>query len=140
MKIPEQDTVEELCKVALHEVVHLVSFQLTGVGNRLKLLDEGIAVYLSKQYEGKIFTIWVNDYFRKELPRISDFCTYSNVEFANKKGYQHAHMIIEFLLETYGRECFLDWLKNSEKFMERIQEIDEKFNDYIVEKIETRIK
>lgn len=140
MKIPEEDTFDELCRVALHEVVHLVSFQLTGAGNRLKVLDEGIAVYLSNQYEGKIYTTWVNDYFRNELPKVSDFCTYSNVEFAKRKGYQHVHMIIEFLLEVYGKERFLEWLINAEKFINQIQEIDEKFNQYIIEIIEARIK
>lgn len=82
--IPNEETMNELYKVALHELIHLLSYQLDTTNKRLKILDEGIAVYLSKQYEGNILTPWVNLYFKNKLPKVSDFCTYNGLEFAQK--------------------------------------------------------
>jgi hypothetical protein len=121
--------------VALHEITHLISYKLDKANKRLKILDEGIAVYLSNQYEGKTLTPWVNAYHKGNMPKISDFCTYSSIEFANKKGYQFAYCIIEFLIITYGKATFLEWLQNSNAFLSNIDEIDETFGEYITKKI-----
>lgn len=80
--IPSEKTLDELCKVALHELTHLLSYKLNTANKRLKILDEGIAVYLSNQYEGNILTPWVNLYLKNSLPKVSDFCTYDGLEFA----------------------------------------------------------
>lgn len=86
--IPTMNTLEEQCKVALHELAHLLSYKLDTTNKRIKLLDEGIAVFLSNQYEGKIYTPWVNAYLKNELPKVSDFCTYDGMEFAQKRRLQ----------------------------------------------------
>ena len=83
--IPTIETLEELYKVALHEITHLISYKLDTSNKRLKLLDEGIAIFLSKQYIGKIYTPWVNAYLKNELPKVSDFCTYDSIEFSQKR-------------------------------------------------------
>lgn len=137
---PTEKTFDELYKVALHEITHLISYKLDVSHNRLKLLDEGIAVFLSNQYAGKILTPWVNSYLRNNLPKVSDFCTYDSIEFAARKGYQYSHYIVEFLINTYGKNVFLDWLQNPCKFLQKVNEIDLEFNAYIIQKIEARIK
>lgn len=49
-------------------------------------------------------------------------------------------MIIEFIINTYGKDTFIKWLENPNDFMNQIKEIDNKFNEYIIQKIEVRIK
>lgn len=83
--IPRRENLDEISKVALHELTHLVSYKLDISQKRIKLLDEGIAVFLSNQYESKIYTPWVNAYLKKELPKVSDFCTYDGIEFSKKR-------------------------------------------------------
>lgn len=83
--IPTESTLEEMANVAIHELVHLLSFKLNTTNKRIKLLDEGIAVYLSNQSKGKIYTPWVNAYFKNNIPKLSDFCTYDSIEFNNKR-------------------------------------------------------
>lgn len=85
IKIPDQTTLDELSKVALHEATHLISYKLSTQNKRLKLLDEGLAVYLSNQYEGKRLSPWVNAYLKGTLPKVSDFITYDSNEFASRK-------------------------------------------------------
>lgn len=83
--IPTSATLEELYKVAIHELVHLISYKLDTSNKRIKLLDEGIAVFLSNQYAGKIYTPWVNAYLKNNLPKVSYFCTYDVIEFSQKR-------------------------------------------------------
>lgn len=138
--IPCDDNLNEIIKVALHEITHLISYNLEMTKQRPKILDEGIAVYLSNQYEGKIYTPWVNAYLNKSLPKVSDLCTYSSIEFAEKNGYKLSYLVIEFLINNYGKDTFISWLKNPDTFLEKINEIDSLFQEYIIQKIETRIK
>lgn len=137
--LPTMENLEEISKVTLHEIVHLISYKLNNKQKRLKILDEGIAVFLSNQYAGKILTPWVNAYLNGDLPKVSDFCTSDGIIFAKLKGYQYCHMIIEFLLLTYGKENFLKWLQEPDSFMEMIEKIDTEFYVYISKKIEARI-
>lgn len=137
--IPTSETVSELYKVALHEIVHLISYQLGTKQKRLKLLDEGIAIFLSNQYAGKVYTPWVNAYLDNTLPHVSDFCVYDGLEFANKKGYRFSHCIIEYLIKKYGTKLFLNWLQDPSEFIEKLHEIDKDFEKYIVKEIERRI-
>ena len=83
--IPTKASLDELSKVALHELVHLISYKLDTSNKRIKLLQEGIAVFLSNQYEGKIYIPWVRAYLKNALPKLSYFCTYDGMEFAKKR-------------------------------------------------------
>lgn len=49
-------------------------------------------------------------------------------------------MIIEFLINTYKKETLLKWLVNAKEFMNQIVEIDNKFNEYVIQKIEASIQ
>lgn len=138
--VPNRENLDELCKVALHELVHLLSYKLDISQRRLKLLDEGIAVYLSNQYEGKIYTPWVNAYLKNKLPKVSDFCVYDGMKFAETGGYRYCHLIIEFLLEHYGKDMFLNWLQKPTEFEKHLEKINTLYDEYIKIKIEARIK
>jgi hypothetical protein len=127
---PNENTIDEIIQVATHEIVHLLSYKLDRSKKRLKLLDEGIAVYLSKQIPDIAFT---NRYFQSSK-LILDFCTYDTIEFAKLKGYQYSYFIVEFLLNKYGKEQFLYWIQNSDKFLENITQIEIDFNNYYEEK------
>lgn len=136
---PNENNFDEMVKIALHELTHLMSYKLNTSKKRLKILDEGIAIFLSNQYEGKILTPWVNAYLNHNLPKMSFFCTYDSIEFTKQKGYQYAHLIIEYLINTYGKQKFLNWLQNPEKFIEELPKIDTNFENYIIKKITEKI-
>ncbi len=108
--IPTPSTLEELYKVALHELVHLISYKLDTSNKRIKLLDEGIAVFLSNQYAGKIYTPWVNAYLKNNLPKVSYFCTYDGIEFSQKRR-------VPFLLSHHKVYFGLLWEKYFSKLV-----------------------
>ena len=54
--------------------------------------------------------------------------------------YQYCYLIIEYLLNTYGKENFINWLQFPKKFIANLNEFDISFEAYIVRKIEARIK
>lgn len=55
-------------------------------------------------------------------------------------GYQYSRLIIEYLLNTYGKEKFIKWLQFPEEFIANLDEFDINFDTYITKIIEGRIK
>ena len=55
-------------------------------------------------------------------------------------GYKYSYCIVQYLIQTYGKEKYLKWLQNSELFLNELKEIEDEFNKYIIKKIESRIK
>lgn len=54
-------------------------------------------------------------------------------------GYQFCHIIIEFILKTYGKETFIKWLLYPSEFLSQIDNVSKLFNTYIIKEIEARI-
>ena len=61
------------------------------------------------------------------------------LNFLKNGGYRFSYLIIEFLINTYGKDNFLKWLQNPEDFIPCINQIDDSFHSYIISKIEARI-
>lgn len=137
---PNENNLYDAYKTALHEVVHLISYHLSTQKKRIKLLDEGIAIYLSNQYEGHTFSPWVNAYLKNTLPNLSDFCTYDSLQFGKNGGYRYSYCIVEYLINSYGKEQYLEWLQDSDSFLKESDKIGYEFHQYIIKKIEARIK
>ena len=132
---PNSSNVIEMVKVALHETVHFIIYQMGLKQPPLKVLDEGLAVYLSQQNSKSAFNLIVNEYLTNNLKKLSDFCIRDSIKFAELKGYQYSYYIAEFLISTYTKNDYINWLKNPELFLKEIPNLDIKFKKYIVEKI-----
>ena len=129
-----------MVKVTLHEIVHFIIYQMNLEQPPLKVLDEGLAVYLSHQNNKSAFNLIVNEYIKNNLKNLSDFCIYDSIKFAKLKGYQYSYYITEFLLLNYTKKDYINWLKNAELFMQRLSDFDVEFKNYIVKKIAVAIK
>ena len=57
-----------------------------------------------------------------------------------KNGYILSYLITEFLITHFGKVTFLSWLQTPSEFILSLPKIDEEFQNYIMQKIETRIK
>ena len=133
--LPHLDNVEEMVKVALHETVHFIIYQMNLKQPPLKVLDEGLAIYLSQQNSKKAFNLIVNEYLSNKLRNLSDFCIYNSVEFAQLRGYQYSYYIAEFLILTYGKSIYISWLKNPDNFLNELPIFNVAFKKYLTEKI-----
>lgn len=61
------------------------------------------------------------------------------LNFLKNGGYRFSYLIIEFLINTYGKDVFIKWLQRPNEFTSYINKIDDSFNTYIISKIEARI-
>lgn len=130
---------EYLSKVAVHELVHLLSDRIEHKERRPKLLQEGLAVYLSGQMSENRFKIIVNHYNNKQLHRLSEYINCNGLEFANLNGYVYSYFAMEYLISEYGKEKILYWLEYPLDFVKLISELDGKFNKYLKEIIENKL-
>ena len=128
---PNSDNMNEMVKVALHETVHFIIYQIELKQPPLKVLDEGLAIYLSQQNTQKSFNLIVNEYLANQLKNLSDFCIYDTIKFAQLKGYQYSYYIAEFLILNYSKNDYINWLKNPNYFLKQLPILDIKFRDHI---------
>lgn len=133
--IPTQDRLEYMTKVAIHELVHLLSYKIDHKEKRVKLLDEGIACFLSHQMSEKRFETIIQDYNKNSLHKIADFCIYNGNEFGKLNGYAYSYVIMEFINLKFGKEKILYWLKYPEEFLKIVPTIEEDFSKYLINKI-----
>ncbi len=137
---PNSDNMNGMVKVALHETVHFIIYQMELEQPPLKVLDEGLAIYLSQQNTSKSFNLIVNEYLANQLKNLSDFCIYDTIKFAQLKGYQYSYYITEFLILNYSKNDYINWLKNPNNFLKRLPSLDIKFRDHITKIITLAIE
>lgn len=133
--IPTADRLEYMAKVAIHELVHLLSYKIEHKEKRVKLLDEGIACFLANQMSEKRFKTIIQDYNQNNLHKIEDFCIYNGNEFGKLNGYAYSYVIMEFLNLKFGKEKILYWLKYPEEFIKVVPTIETNFRGYLINKI-----
>jgi len=133
--IPCIGKLEYMTKVAIHELVHLLSYKIQHKEKRVKLLDEGIACFLSNQMSEKRFLTIVDDYKQNSLHKIEDFCIYNGNEFGKRNGYAYSYMIMEFLNIQFGKEKIIYWLKYPEDFLKIVPTLETDFRQYLIDKI-----
>lgn len=135
--LTEKD-IEYLSKVAVHELVHLLSDRIEHKEKRPKLLQEGLAVYLSGQMSSNRFKSIVKDYENNKLHKISEYLNCNGLEFANINGYNYSYFAMEYFLNKYGKEKVLYWLGHPGEFVNVINNLDDEFYKYIKWVIENR--
>lgn len=133
--IPTQDKLEYMTKVAIHELVHLLSYKIEHKQKRVKLLDEGIACFLANQMSEKRFETIIQDYKQNSLNKIQDFCIYNGNEFTKLNGYAYSYIIMEFLNMKFEKEKILYWLQYPEDFLKFVPTIEADFRKYLIDKI-----
>lgn len=133
--LPDFENLNEMVKVSLHEIVHYYIYNMNLEQPPLKVLDEGLAEYLSQNNNKKAFNIIIKNFLENNLKKLSDFCIYDSLKFANSKGYQYSYYITEFLFLNYGKEQYIMWLKNPRIFEKELPKLDNKFEIYIIKKI-----
>lgn len=133
--IPTADRLEYMTKVAIHELVHLLSYKIEHKEKRVKLLDEGIACFLANQMSEKRFETIIQDYTQDNLHKIEDFCIYNGNEFGKLNGYAYSYVIMEFLNLQFGKEKILYWLQYPEEFLKVVPTIETDFRKYLIDKI-----
>lgn len=128
--LTEKD-MEYLSKVVVHELVHLLSDRIEHKEKRPKLLQEGLAVYLSGQMSSNRFITIVKDYENNKLHKLSEYINCNVLEFANLNGYNYSYFAMEYLFNNYGKEKIIYWLGHPEEFVKVISNLDDEFYEYI---------
>lgn len=124
-----------MIQITMHELVHLLTFKLDISVLPPKLLTEGIATYLSNQMNDAKFNKIVQDYTNNSLKKISDFIIYNGNEFANLNGYAYSYFVFSFLNKVYSKEKIMYYLKNPDRFINDVPNLEQGFNEYIVQTI-----
>ena len=134
---PNEANLDNMIKVALHESVHYILYNMYPNAKRSKLLDEGLATYYSKQNTAYDLKCIKEDYTNDNLKNISSLNTNDSIKFANIKGYSYCYYVIDFLMQNFGIEKIFKWYNNDTLFNENISKLnlDAKFTFYLHEKI-----
>lgn len=129
--LSEKD-LEYMVKVVVHELVHLLSDRIEHKERRPKLLQEGLAVYLSGQMSEKRFKAIVNDYTNNKLHKLSEYINCNGLEFANLNGYNYSYFAMEYFFNKYGKEKILCFLEQPEEFDLLVNTEETDFEEYLI--------
>ena len=110
-----------------HEMTHLILREFVGYTTSLPLwLDEGIASLSEKQHDWYLT-------FSRVLVKSSVFIPLEKLTEINKEGlvmpgvfYAEAASVVSFLLETYGRDKFIDYcrkLRDNKDWKKSLKEV-----------------
>ena len=129
---PTADNFDEMKKVAVHECVHFIMYNMCNKSCGIKALEEGIACFLSGQDSIDKFNIIKQDYLTGSLKTIKSIINCNNIY--SSTGYAYSYYIVKFLIERYSIDKFIYWYKNKNEFIKDIFElnIDILFKDYLV--------
>ncbi len=94
----EKETIHDLLKVGIHELVHFVQFDYNHHTDVMTWLSEALATNLSDQYENK------EVYFNTTLEDIIN----------GKSKYGNYYLMGKYLLENYDKEYILKLVKDNE--------------------------
>lgn len=95
-------------KVIFHELIHAVQYNL--YGKQPEWLTEGIAKYLDGTYSKGIKYLLENNIHKHKIPSMDEL----ENEFGmhDYDSYNYAYLIVSYLIETLGKEKFLEKLSN----------------------------
>ena len=122
-------------KVAIHELVHLLSDKIEHKAKRPKLLQEGLATYLSNQMSDNRQKTIIDDYIENKLHKLDEYLNCNGLEFANLNGYTYSYYAMEYCFAKYGKEKILHWLEYPEEFEEIVYDIKDEFEEHLIERL-----
>ena len=98
--VVEDRSMEDMEKVAVHELVHMMFDDFTKVAedDAEPWLAEGIAILYAKQTEMEYISC-------SEYPKVMDWIGFDN--FANNQGYDYAGIYVRHFIRKFGFETFV---------------------------------
>jgi len=108
---PPKSTYENVLKTAVHEVVHKIVALISC--NIPRWLDEGTASFIAKDNREAWIKETVSDGVRSNtLPSFDCLDTGNDFEeFFNRDGYQYSYTIVEFIVDKYGYDKLVGFIK-----------------------------
>lgn len=102
---------EEYEKAIFHELIHAIQYAM--FGTIPEWLSEGIAKYLDGTYSKGIKWLLENSINNKSIPNQDEI----EQEFGmhNYDSYDYAYIMISYLIETLGKDSFIELLKDKNK-------------------------
>lgn len=109
----------EFPEILLHELVHVVVGQITGVFSPVPVwLNEGLAVYVESEYSPQTRQYWETTYLGLEalgeLHSWDDVTVSSTSEYpvaAARAHYAQSYAMVRYLVETYGMSTLIDYVR-----------------------------
>ena len=136
-KLINESNYDEALRILI-EYIKKYPSQFDGAQKRIRIITGRREQYNEKADE--LINLIVNEYLTNSLKKLSDFCIQDSIKFAELKGYQYSYYIAEFLISTYTKNDYINWLKNPELFLKELPNLDIEFEKYIVEKINIAIQ
>ena len=104
---------QDMSKVAVHELVHMMFDDATGVAEDdvEAWIAEGIAIFYAKQTELQYIS-------QTEYPKLFELTGFEN--FVDNGGYDYAGIYVWYLMERYGFETFLEVYQGQREWQELI--------------------
>ena len=117
---------EEYKKVIFHELVHGIQFTI--FGQTPEWLNEGIAKYLDGTYSKGIK--WLLDNYINNNPIPNQYEIENEFGMHEYDSYDYAYLMVNYLIETLGKDDFVDLLRNKEKIANAKKDLLNKSIDY----------
>ena len=117
---------EEYGKVIFHELVHGIQFTI--FGQTPEWLNEGIAKYLDGTYSKGIK--WLLDNYINNNPIPNQYEIENEFGMHEYDSYDYAYLMVNYLIETLGKDDFVDLLRNKEKIANAKKDLLNKSIDY----------
>ena len=114
---------------AVHEFIHII---LNKINNNIpRWLDDGVASFEAKDNN----EVWIKNTIKQgieenAIPLFNDLDTGDDFEtFFKRNGYQYSYSIIEFVVEEFGYEKLLHFIKNPRDFKGAFGLTEDQFRD-----------
>ncbi len=117
---------EEYKKVIFHELVHGIQFTI--FGQTPEWLNEGIAKYLDGTYSKGIK--WLLDNYINNNPIPNQYEIENEFGMHEYDSYDYVYLMVNYLIETLGKDDFVDLLRNKEKIANAKKDLLNKSIDY----------
>lgn len=107
-------TKDEYDLVIFHELIHAVEYKI--YGKQPEWLSEGIAKYLDGTYSRGIKWLLQNYINKQPIPEMREL--EEEFGFHEYDSYDYAYIMVSYLIETMGKERFLEFLYDANKVTE----------------------
>jgi len=129
---PNESNFDEMIKTAIHEIVHLMSYNLKVNGKRIKLLEEGLAYYLANQMTVGRFKKLREEYLSENKKLLRELINYSSEEFASNNGYFYGFFFIKFLKNRYSNSKIISYITNPNFFLKDLEKLQVQFDEFMI--------
>ncbi len=130
IKLVISKTVEYTAQVAIHEIVHYLTY-INRKNNGHKILDEGIASYIAGQISKSR-----KQSLQEDKPSFKNICYYINLDnnsaqFGENKGYIYGYYLARYIVTTYSKEKLVEYVLNTKLFDSELDLLEEGYNKYL---------